>query len=147
MDEHEFHRWLTRPYAAGVDQDGVMAMIYEELDPTQAADDPDAAITAQQDTLLDWIAERITLAGPDGDASPADEPGSSRAGWTVMLTAMADRSHSDRIRLSAIDLLGRMHGREAVRNRLLRLAVTTDSDSTKLAAVCLAARDLDLLDP
>ena len=44
MDEHEFHRWLTSPYAAGVDQDGVMAMIYEDLDPTQAADDPDAAI-------------------------------------------------------------------------------------------------------
>ena len=147
MDEHEFHRWLTSPYAAGVDQDGVMAMIYEDLDPTQAADDPDPATTAQQDALLDWIAGRITRAGPDSDASPAEEPGSSRASWTVMLTSLADRSHSDRIRLSAIDLLGRLHGREAVRNRLIRLAVSTDSESTKLAAVCLAARDLDLLDP
>ncbi len=147
MDEHEFHRWLTSPYAKGVDRDGVMAVIYEHLDPAQAAADPGAATTAQQDALLDWIAGRIERAGPGSDASAGDEPASSRASWIVMLTALADRSHSDRIRLSAIDLLGRIRGREAVRNRLLRLAATTDSESTKLAAVCLAARDLDLLDP
>ena len=112
------------------------------------------ALTAAPDPhdapFLRWLADSVADANPKPPDKPPPPRRTRREAHQLViggLNALAYAAQNERVRLSALYALGRIHGFEYIADRILDLAVSTASETVQLAALNVAARGLGILAP
>lgn len=96
------------------------------------------------------LADQVAAAHP---APPSHPPKPRRTRLEAhqqvigQLNALAYAAQNERVRLSALYALGRIHGYEYIGDRLLDLAATAATETVQLTALTVAARGLGMLTP